>query len=149
MKKTAAYLLIGAIAQLLSLVSLVMASTIDTPVATAGTFSGSLQPDFGGGAAPSAVAPGTVDLNIQQIDFKLDPLPAAVIEPPQFQNVSTRANVGTGDNVLIGGIIITGNDSKQVVVRGIGPSLTGAGVTDALADPILELHDSTGAIIHK
>jgi hypothetical protein len=123
------------------------ASTIDIPVATAGTFSGSLQLDFGGGAAPSAVPPGTVDLNIQQIDFQLDPLPATVIEPPQSQNISTRANVGTGDNVLIGGIIITGNDTKQVVVRGIGPSLTGAGVTDALADPILELHDSTGAII--
>jgi hypothetical protein len=49
--------------------------------------------------------------------------------------------------VLIGGIIITGTDTKQVVLRAIGPSLTGSGVTGALADPILELFDSTGTLL--
>ena len=38
-------------------------------------------------------------------------------------NISTRADVGTGDNVLIGGFIVTGTDSKKVILRAIGPSL--------------------------
>jgi hypothetical protein len=63
------------------------------------------------------------------------------------QNLSTRVDVETGDNVGIGGFIITGTDPKLVVIRAIGPSLANFGVTDPLADPVLELHDSTGAII--
>jgi hypothetical protein len=48
--------------------------------------------------------------------------------------------VQTGDNVGIGGFIITGSVNKHVLIRAIGPSLTGLGVPDALADPVLELH---------
>ena len=48
--------------------------------------------------------------------------------------------VQTGDNVGIGGFIISGNAPKRVLLRAIGPSLTGFGVPDALADPVLELH---------
>ena len=55
-------------------------------------------------------------------------------------NISTRGQVLTGDNVLIGGFIIGGSDSKKVLLRAIGPSLSDGGVTDPLADPILELH---------
>lgn len=62
-------------------------------------------------------------------------------------NVSTRLPVQTGDNVLIGGFIITGRDAKNIMVRGIGPSLSGFGISGALADPRLELHDSAGALI--
>jgi streptogramin lyase len=62
-------------------------------------------------------------------------------------NVSTRLRVQTGDNVLIGGFIITGTGPKKVILRAIGPSLSGVGITGALADPRLELHDSSGAII--
>ncbi len=64
-----------------------------------------------------------------------------------FGNISTRLNVLTGDNVLIGGFIITGVDAKQVVLRAIGPSLADFGVSGVLADPTLSLHDSTGAVI--
>jgi N-acetylneuraminic acid mutarotase len=53
-------------------------------------------------------------------------------------NISTRMRVLTGEQVLIGGFIITGTEPKNVIIRGIGPSLNGVGVT--LADPILELH---------
>jgi len=48
--------------------------------------------------------------------------------------------VQTGDNVGIGGFIITGTAPKHVLIRAIGPSLTQLGVPDALADPVLELH---------
>ena len=46
--------------------------------------------------------------------------------------------VQTGDNVLIGGFIITGSDAKEVIVRAIGPSLGDFGVTEPLANPILD-----------
>lgn len=62
-------------------------------------------------------------------------------------NVSTRSYVQTGEDVLIGGVIIEGTASKKVVLRGIGPSLAAGGVKGALADPMLSLHDSTGAEI--
>ena len=65
----------------------------------------------------------------------------------RLKNVSTRGPVGLGDNVMIGGFIVSGSQSKQMIVRGIGPSLTAAGVTGALADPMLELHDSNGAMV--
>jgi hypothetical protein len=62
-------------------------------------------------------------------------------------NVSTRGRVGVGDDVLIGGFIITGSQSKQLIVRAIGPSLAAYGVSGAMADPLLELHNSSGAVI--
>jgi hypothetical protein len=62
-------------------------------------------------------------------------------------NISTRALVQTGDNVAIGGFIITGVDAKKVVLRAIGPSLTALGVAGAIQDPTLELHDHAGAVI--
>jgi hypothetical protein len=52
--------------------------------------------------------------------------------------------VQTGDNVGIGGFIITGSAPKHLLLRAIGPSLTGSGVPDALADPVLELHGPGG-----
>ena len=65
----------------------------------------------------------------------------------QSLNVSTRLEVGTGDKVSIGGIIVTAGDQKRVLLRAIGPSLTAFGVTDALADPVLELHAGDGTLI--
>ncbi len=64
--------------------------------------------------------------------------------PSSLGNISTRLRVETGDNVLIGGFIVTGTQPKKVIVRAIGPSLPLAGV---LADPILELRNSSGALI--
>lgn len=113
----------------------------------AGSFDASLALDFGSSAnSILAAAEGTLDLSIEQIDFDLAP-EAATVEPPSVpQNLSTRGSVGTGDNVLIGGFIITGNDSKLVVLRAIGPSLDPKDVSDPLLDPILELHDSGGIV---
>ena len=55
----------------------------------------------------------------------------------------------TGDNILIGGFIITGNDNKKVLVMAKGPSLTvnGNPVPGRMNDPVLELHDANGAIM--
>jgi hypothetical protein len=59
-------------------------------------------------------------------------------------NVSTRALVGTGDSVMIGGLIVGGDDPLPVIVRAIGPSLP---VPEALGDPTLDLYDGNGALI--
>jgi glucose/arabinose dehydrogenase len=69
--------------------------------------------------------------------------------PSQAMNISTRARVETGDNVLIGGFIVTGSAAKKVIVRAIGPSLSQHGVSDVLADPTLELHHGNGALLQS
>jgi CSLREA domain-containing protein len=68
------------------------------------------------------------------------------VAPTVLGNISTRVLVGTGDNALIGGFIITGTQPKKVIVRAIGPSLAGQGIAGTLADPILELHGSGGFV---
>lgn len=62
------------------------------------------------------------------------------VAPPSLKllNLSTRARVLTGEQVLIAGFIITGTDPKRVIIRGIGPSLSG--ISGELSDPTLELH---------
>jgi hypothetical protein len=65
----------------------------------------------------------------------------------ELGNISTRAFVQTGADVMIGGFIIDGNGPKTVIVRAIGPELTPFGVPNALADPTLELYNSGGALI--
>lgn len=62
--------------------------------------------------------------------------------PAYLQNISTRAAVGSGENALIGGFI---TQFANIVARGIGPSLKSFGFANVLADPILELHNQTGA----
>jgi hypothetical protein len=62
----------------------------------------------------------------------------------KLANISTRSFVQTGDNVLIGGLMVLGQNPLRVIVRAIGPSLP---VPGPLADPTLELHDGNGALI--
>ncbi len=78
--------------------------------------------------------------------FRLNISPNNVPEKT-LGNIATRLRVGTGDNALIGGFIVTGTQAKKVIVRGIGPSLAGFGVQGALANPTLELRDGSGMLI--
>ncbi len=64
--------------------------------------------------------------------------------PGRLVQLSTRMQVGTADNALIGGFIMRGPSPKRLMIRAIGPS---TGLGGALADPVLELHDGTGALI--
>jgi hypothetical protein len=66
----------------------------------------------------------------------------------KLANLSSRAFVGTGNNVVIAGFVLgnhQGND--RIVVRGLGPSLAAFGITNTLADPMLELRDQNGAVV--
>ena len=61
-------------------------------------------------------------------------------------NASTRAFVGTGDNVLIPGFVISGTGSLQLLIRAVGPGLTNFGVSGVLADPTITLFRGTTAL---
>jgi hypothetical protein len=89
----------------------------------------------------TATSPEGISLDVIGYDLVSPP------PPGHLGNLSTRAFVQTGDNVVIGGFIITGSGQKRVIVRAIGPSLANHGITNPLQNPTLELHDHTGAVI--
>jgi hypothetical protein len=99
------------------------------------------------GVDPNADPDKDGESNLSEFHAGTNPTdPNSVFHSARQLNVSTRLPVLGGDNVLIGGFIITGTDPKKVIVRAIGPSLTAAGVPGALQDPTLELHDAKGII---
>ena len=65
----------------------------------------------------------------------------------KIANISTRGRVEAGDNVMIGGFIVGGDQSTTVVVRALGPTLASHGVPSALMDPMLELYNGSGTLI--
>jgi Matrixin len=77
------------------------------------------------------------------------PTPAPTPNPSgsHFGNISTRGDVGSGNNVMIAGFIVWGSQSKTILIRALGPTLGSFGVVNVLSDPMLELHDSSGATI--
>jgi hypothetical protein len=110
-----------------------LATVTPTPTAT---------PSPGETVTPSPTSTPTPDETVT-------PSPTATATPTPSSsgalgNISTRLRVETGDNVLIGGFIITGTQQKRLIIRAIGPSLP---VSDALADPVLEIYDSGGNLL--
>jgi hypothetical protein len=76
-----------------------------------------------------------------------DPATVAVNENAQFINLSARAYIGTGSELLISGFVVTGSAPMQLLVRGDGPALAAFDVTDVLPTPSISLFDSSSAII--
>lgn len=70
-------------------------------------------------------------------------------DPEKLRNTSARGSVSSGENALIGGFVVGGSAlaNNAVIVRALGPSLSGGGVSNPLSNPALELHDASGAII--
>lgn len=64
-------------------------------------------------------------------------------------NISTRGEVSSDDNAMIAGFIVGSATRKEIVIRGIGPSLVDAGIAEPLADPVLELRNSSGEIVRQ
>jgi len=89
---------------------------------------------------------GLVYINIHDEQFPDGEIRGQLIGCPaaRLANISTRMQVERDDNAMIGGLIVTGNMPKNVLFRATGPSL---GIADQLADPVLELHDSTGQLL--
>ena len=76
----------------------------------------------------------------------LDQISFPAIEPRPL-NLSTRALIGSGDQVLIAGFIVTGPEDKAMAFRVLGPSLANSGIFDPVLDPMLIVYDASGAII--
>jgi GH25 family lysozyme M1 (1,4-beta-N-acetylmuramidase) len=106
---------------------------------TVGTFNVMITVSNAAGGSPTGSTNGTAMTTV--VFYVAGEQPAF---PAQLGNISTRLRVQTGDNAMIGGIIVTGPQSKTVVVRGIGPSLL---VPGALADPVIEVHGSAGELL--
>ncbi len=119
-----------------------------------GTFSATL---FGSGSTfqfitatdtnnPSITGTSNVIVNPSKATYSPTPTPTATPNagPSNALNLSTRLHIETENNVGIGGFIITGTDPRQMLLRAIGPSLSSIGVSDALADPTMELHGPNG-----
>ncbi|HEX4640384.1 MAG TPA: peptidylprolyl isomerase [Chthoniobacterales bacterium] len=101
-------------------------------------------PSNANGAAYTAIMRGannTTGLGLVEV-YDLDGGPAS-----SLLNISTRGQVGIDPNALIGGFILGGSDSKTILIRAIGPSLTAFGVPNALVDPTLELRDDNGVLV--
>src|SRR6478672_9907956 len=73
--------------------------------------------------------------------------PTAVLNQARLSNISTRSFVQTGEHVMIGGFIVQGDGPKRVIIRALGSELTQFGIPDVLANPRLELHNGSGALI--
>jgi hypothetical protein len=111
------------------------------------TTNGALTIRFSGGGVPDTSRSVAVNGSSVLLDYQTD-----VAEPrseprptsTQLTNISTRGWVGTGDSVMIGGFIISGNTPKKVLITSKGPSLADMGVPGALNDPDLTLYNASG-----
>ena len=116
------------------------ATATATPTATATvtpTATATATPTATATAAPTVTATPTATA-------AATPTASPIVPPAVLGNISSRLRVETGDNILIGGFIVTGTQDKKVVVRALGPSLNLPG---KLANPTLELRDSSGGLV--
>ena len=90
-------------------------------------------------SAPCGVAYNSSPLHLENTKFPT--------VGPQALNLSTRGVVSVGDNVMIGGFIVTGIDPKTMVLRALGPSLSGFGLSGVLSDPVLSVYNSSRTLI--
>jgi plastocyanin len=98
-----------------------------------------------GGAYTAQVAGASGDTGVALAEV-YDATPTGAYTPasPRLINISARAQVGTGGNILIAGFVIGGTTSKSVLIRASGPALAAFGVPGTLADPQLQLYQSSG-----
>jgi len=99
-------------------------------------------------ASASFSAPGTYTFMVSVSDnvhaVAYDAVIVKVMPRVRMANISTRVAVGTGQDMAIAGFIISGAAPKRVIVRALGPTLTGFGIDGALEDPMLDLRDGAG-----
>lgn len=111
-----------------------------------GTFYGAVFKDQTYGGDPLELLKGEAYLNVHSNvnppgEIRGQVLVSDELDVARLENVSSRAFVGTGDQVLISGFVIRGTEPVRVLVTAKGPSLTAAGVTGVLMNPTLSLHD--------
>jgi probable HAF family extracellular repeat protein len=96
-----------------------------------------------GGAYTAEITGSTGDTGVALAEiYDATPESTYTVATPRLVNLSARAQVGTGGNVLIAGFVIGGTTSKTVLIRASGPALSAFGVSGALPDPLLQLYQS-------
>jgi hypothetical protein len=113
-----------------------------------GSADSALVSNFAPGAYTALVSGVGSDTGVGLVEvYDLDSL--QLFSSQKLINVSTRGNVGTGSNILIGGFSFNGAAPKRLLIRAAGPGLTSLGVTGALAAPHLVLVDNAGSPIRE
>jgi sugar lactone lactonase YvrE len=127
------------------------ATGLSTPYGLAFEANGNLIEADNGSGSTYRFTPAGVRTTIFQSDFNTPQFVAVEPAPHQVLNISSRGFIQGGDHILIAGFIIGGIGpvGTTVVVRAIGPSLSTAGVVDPLPDPVLEVRDSSGALVAR
>ncbi|MFL6499697.1 MAG: plastocyanin/azurin family copper-binding protein [Candidatus Udaeobacter sp.] len=138
----------GGCCQMVGTVAVVSETPTPTPRPTA-TPTATPRPTATGTPRPTATAtPRPTATTTPRPTATATPRPTATPAPAAaLSNISTRAFVQTGDNVMIGGFIIEGTERKTVIIRAIGPELSQFGIPNVLLNPTLELHDGSGALL--
>jgi uncharacterized delta-60 repeat protein len=128
-------------------------SALSQTFAQVGAFA--LQPNSADAGVETTLAPGAYTLHVFDASGNggvvlteiYDASPTPLTDPQRLINLSARGAVSPGAGALIGGFVVSGSSSKTVLIRGIGPGLSGFGVTDALADPVLRVYDGNGDLV--
>lgn len=121
-------------------------------LASAANAAAEVSPDASGPSPSPAPLSGGVITNVQLFASNsrgTGTLPLVFyLAPSGVVNIATRLSIGTQENVLIGGFIITGNAPKKVIIRGMGPSLKSGGVAlpGTVQDPMLELREGNNLL---
>ena len=96
-----------------------------------------------------ATAHANITFNVDDFGHRYSPPPIRLVgnaTAPLLKNISTRVQVGHGENAMIGGFIVGGSAPREIIVRAIGPSLAARGVPGAMVDPVLELYRGSDLI---
>jgi hypothetical protein len=99
------------------------------------------------GSTYAATAPGSYSVAISNSVATVVSSAVVVGSAVRLTNISTRAVVGTGANILIPGLYISGSGTESLLIRADGPALTQYGVTGVLAQPTLSVYDSAGTLV--
>jgi hypothetical protein len=118
-------------------------ATCTTSSLTAGAHA--IRGAYSGNSTYSSGTAGPITQTVTQAASS--PAPTPKPGPRKLSNISTRGRVGTGNDVLIGGFIISGTAAKTVVVTAAGPSLLAAGIANAIPNPTLTLVRADGSIV--
>ena len=128
-------------------------SALAATFAQVGAFS--LTPDSADAAIVTSLVPGAYTMQVfdpsgkggvvlaEVYDASATPLTA----PQRLIDISARGTVSPGAGALIGGFVISGTSIKSVLIRGVGPGLSGFGVTDSISDPVLSVYDQDGNLV--
>ena len=108
------------------------------------------------GSADSALlanlAPGSYSVELSGVGSTTGVALAEVYDagtggPLLLANLSTRAQVGTGADILIAGFVVAGTNPVTVLIRGVGPTLANFSVTGFLAQPVLTVFNAADTVI--